>query len=121
VAAGESVEFEVEDSPFSIDKRAYVMVGVRFGDVLLHATKAEVEDEAADLSGTLHPALAAFAPLMDGIANGLVSEFETTSVGLRWDFTSSAAFKLQVDDIKDNKNDGANDQKVIAFGISTVF
>lgn len=121
VAAGETVEFEVDDSPFSLDKRAYLMLGVRAGDFLIHVTKAEVEDEAADLVGSLHPALGAYAPLMQGIAEATVSEYETLTFGLRWDFTSSVAFKLQVDDISDNKSDGADDQRVIAFGISTVF
>ncbi|MFZ5842039.1 MAG: DNA topoisomerase IV [Pseudomonadota bacterium] len=125
VAAGESVEFEVDDSPFSVDKRAYLMVGFRAGDFLFHVTKAEVEDEAAPLEESLHPALAGYGSLMQGIANKLVSEYETLSVGVRWDFTSSAAFKLQVDDLTDNKVESPidvdGDQRVVAFGISTVF
>lgn len=127
VAAGESVEFEVEDTPFSIDKRKYLMLGLRFGDFLIHVTGAEIEDEAADLASGI-PVSAGTAPLIAGlnlVANQFVAESETVSVGLRWDFTSSAALKIQVDDITDNKidqpSDVDNDQRVIAFGISTVF
>lgn len=123
VAAGESVEFEIEDTPFSIDKRKYLMIGLRFGDFLLHVTGAEMKDEAADMASGI-PVAPATAPLIAGlnlVADTFVADSETLSVGLRWDFTSSAAFKFQIDDVTDNKTDGANDQKVVAFAISTVF
>ncbi|MDZ7904220.1 MAG: hypothetical protein U5L01_17575 [Rheinheimera sp.] len=48
----------------------------------------------------------------------------TTSVGVRWDFHSSAAFKLQYDDVTDDGYDGgqvAGDSKSITFGIDLVF
>lgn len=50
---------------------------------------------------------------------------DTTSVGVRWDFHSSAAFKVQydkVDDLFDADNPGvAGDSKAITFGIDLVF
>jgi hypothetical protein len=50
---------------------------------------------------------------------------DTTSVGVRWDFHSSAAFKLQydkVDDLIDAETPGvAGDSKAITFGIDLVF
>ncbi len=50
---------------------------------------------------------------------------DTTSVGVRWDFHSSAAFKVQydkVDDLFDAENPGvAGDSKAITFGIDLVF
>lgn len=121
VAAGETVEFEIEDSPFSIDKRSYLMIGVRFGDFLLHATGARSRDEAADLSSGIvvtNATTALVVGVLDGLAEGTVEDSDTLSVGLRWDFTSSAAFKLQVDDYT---NDTLGDQKVVSFAISTVF
>ncbi|WP_027670698.1 porin [Rheinheimera baltica] len=48
----------------------------------------------------------------------------TTSLGFRYDFHSSAAFKLQYDDVKDNGYDGlmvAGDSKSITFGVDLVF
>ena len=48
----------------------------------------------------------------------------TTSVGFRYDFHSSAAFKLQYDEVEDNGYDGlmvAGDSKSITFGIDLVF
>jgi len=47
----------------------------------------------------------------------------TTSIGLRWDFHDSAAFKVQYDKVKDNSHDFAvaGDSKSISFGIDLVF
>ncbi|MDP5143867.1 porin [Rheinheimera baltica] len=48
----------------------------------------------------------------------------TTSLGFRYDFHSSAAFKLQYDDVKDDGYDGlmvAGDSKSITFGVDLVF
>ncbi|MFN4292365.1 MAG: hypothetical protein ACK4E7_16030 [Permianibacter sp.] len=121
VASGETIEFEIEDAPFSIDKRSYLMLGVRFGDFLLHATGARARDEAADLSSGItitNATDALIVGVLDGLAEATVEDSDTVSVGLRWDFTSSAAFKLQVDDYT---NDVLGDQKVVSFAISTVF
>ena len=46
----------------------------------------------------------------------------TTSLGLRWDFHSNAAFKFQYDDVKDKGPIFvAGDSKSISFGIDLVF
>lgn len=53
----------------------------------------------------------------------------TTSVGLRWDFHPSAAFKIQYDDVEDNGTGAgtpdswrvAGDSKSISFGVDLVF
>ncbi len=48
----------------------------------------------------------------------------TTSIGARWDFHSSAAFKIQYDDVSDDGINGgqvAGDSKAITFGIDLVF
>lgn len=48
----------------------------------------------------------------------------TTSVGFRYDFHSSAALKVQYDDVKDKGTDGlqvAGDSRALTFGIDLVF
>lgn len=48
----------------------------------------------------------------------------TTSVGVRWDFHNSAAFKFQFDDVKDKGTDFnqvAGDSKAITMGVDLVF
>ena len=50
-------------------------------------------------------------------------DHNTTSVGVRWDFHSNAAFKIQYDDVKDNSTSlaVAGDSKAITFGVDMVF
>jgi hypothetical protein len=48
----------------------------------------------------------------------------TSSVGLRWDFHPSAAFKIQYDEVEDNGGPGlkvAGDSKSISLGVDLVF
>ncbi len=50
-------------------------------------------------------------------------DHNTLALGLRWDFHSSAAFKVQYDRVKDNSFDlaVAGDSKSLTFGIDLVF
>ena len=131
VSSGEVIEFEVENSPFSINKRAYVMVGLRFGDWLIHATQSLVEDEASDLSSgiaVVDPTTGAAVAVLNGVAANNVEESTTNSVGLRWDFTTGAAFKIQYDMNEDSSPSnlttyGKSDIElnVLSFVIQTVF
>lgn len=57
----------------------------------------------------------------DGITDG--ENHNTTAVGVRWDFHSSAAFKVQYDKVEDNSFDFAvaGDSKALTFGVDLVF
>jgi len=57
----------------------------------------------------------------DSVVDG--ENHKTTSVGLRWDFHESAAFKVQFDSVKDNSFDFAvaGDSESLTFGIDLVF
>ena len=105
------------------DFQAYlVFLGYRIGSVLPYVVYSEF-DESDNPD--------AFAP--GGVNDG--EHHNTTSVGLRWDFTSSAAFKIQYDIIDDlGLNPGApgadpnwpytevaGDSEAISFGIDAVF
>ncbi|WP_431313663.1 porin [Thalassotalea insulae] len=50
-------------------------------------------------------------------------EHNTTSIGLRWDFHSSAVFKVQYDKIEDKSFDlaVAGDSRALSFGVDVVF
>ena len=130
--AAEHVQFDYEDNLFSKDVREYLMVGFRAGDWLFHLTGSRSEDEVARPEA----GIPANVPLpvvgssnfligtLQAIANGQVEERETVSVGVRWDFTSSAALKVQIDDIEDSSpqfGGATRDQRVIAFAVQTVF
>lgn len=57
----------------------------------------------------------------DGVIDG--ENHSTSSIGLRWDFHSSAAFKVQFDKVEDNSFDYAvaGDSEALTFGIDLVF
>ncbi|WP_440055845.1 porin [Pseudoalteromonas sp. T1lg65] len=77
-----------------------ITLGYRFDNVTPYVSYAEFESEADD-----------------------GEEHNTTSIGVRWDFHSSAAFKVQFDKVKD-KSFGeavAGDSESITIGIDMVF
>jgi len=91
------------------DKTAgYVSGGYRFGALTPYATFSKVvsngDTHIDGLSTAGLPApMAAAAMALNGGLNGLLSQIavqESTSAGLRWDFASSAAFKLQYDSVR---------------------
>jgi len=57
----------------------------------------------------------------DDVVDG--ENHDTTSIGLRWDFHDSAAFKIQYDKVKDNSFElaVAGDSKSLTIGIDVVF
>jgi hypothetical protein len=119
VAAAEHIEFDVKDSLLAKNVRDYVMVGVRFGDFLVHVTGSKADDEIADLSSGI-PQSAQTQPLIDGL--NLVSQArdidrEVISLGTRWDVASGTALKLQLDDV----DDAAGEQKVLSVALQAVF
>ena len=141
LAVAETATFKLDNSPFSEDKRSYLMVGIRFGDIVLHATYAKADDksQASDMleglpadTGTSftagHPLFNTQQALATGLAqlragaayaaDSQVDEHTTNTIGMRWDFTSSAVFKLQYDILK---RDDVDDQKLIRFAFQSVF
>ncbi|CCQ10930.1 FIG01060050: hypothetical protein [Pseudoalteromonas luteoviolacea B = ATCC 29581] len=54
---------------------------------------------------------------------GDVEKHNTKAIGLRWDFHSSAAFKVQFDKVQDDSYDlaVAGDSEAITFGVDVVF
>ncbi|SFB90580.1 porin [Pseudoalteromonas denitrificans] len=77
-----------------------VSVGYRFDNITPFISYADYEQDATD--GENH---------------------NTTSFGIRWDFHSSAAFKIQYDDVEDDSVNlaVAGDSESITFGIDVVF
>lgn len=120
VAAAEHVEFEPENSMLAKNIREYVMLGVRSGDWLFHATAAQSKDEAVNLVAGIPvaPSTAQLIGTLNAIAAAQADEREVISLGSRWDLASGVALKLQIDDV-DEKVRG--DQKVYSVAVQTVF
>jgi len=105
----EGSQVQVPNSLISA-RRGYVSVGYRQGKVTYYGLASRVKPRQGaitepDLAGSLSPVLgpegAARAQALVGFAGvaGDSSRFDqrTVGVGLRWDFASNAALKLQVD------------------------
>ncbi len=116
-----------DETPIALTKSNYLMLGVRAGDFLFHVTGAQNNDEPADLSSGIPGGVAVpgvgstdvLIAVLDGIAESQVSDSDSITVGFRWDFTSSAAFKFEVTDLEDNKNDA--DVRLVRFAVQSVF
>jgi len=85
-------------------QRAYLQVGHRFGDFLPYITYSYSWDERefpydppAPVSPALDPILQGlYAVLKDNLSSGLIDQ-QSVSLGVRWDFASRKALKLQCD------------------------
>ncbi|WP_062061450.1 hypothetical protein [Cellvibrio sp. OA-2007] len=119
VAALEHVEFEVDETLLAKNVRDYAMVGVRVGDFLFHITGSKADDEVADLAAGIPPSqqTAVLIGTLQGIAAARDVDREVLSFGTRWDVSSGAALKLQVDDVDDVKGE----QKVLSVALQAVF
>lgn len=120
VAAAEHVEFEPENSMLAKNIREYVMVGVRTGDWLFHATAAQSKDEAVNLVQGIPvvPQTAQLIGTLNAVAAAQADERDVISLGTRWDVASGVALKLQIDDVDDKVR---GDQKVYSVAVQTVF
>lgn len=130
VAAAEYVEFEPKGSFLSKNIREYVMVGVRTGNWLFHVTGSQSNDEASHPESGI-PANVALPVVgstnflianLKALAASQVVDRDVLTLGVRWDFTGSAALKLQFDRVDDTQPDGVSrKQKVLSVALQTVF
>lgn len=123
----EYTEVTVENTTLPAKQVSYYgTLGKRFGNFTPHITFGVNENTANndfldDIPDGADPTLDALKAGAAGIFNSNISttENEYTTVGVRWDFHSSAAFKVDYtmhDNIRDDKSDN-----LLRFAISTVF
>ncbi|VUD47194.1 hypothetical protein TDB9533_00977 [Thalassocella blandensis] len=132
VAAAEHIEFETDDAFLPKAVRDYVMLGVRFNNVLIHGTYSMTEDERKELENLVAPDPGNTASLQ---ARGILAATSDTlwfnqdvvTIGVRWDVTTGAALKFQIDQIDRTDEDPVTmtstdvDQTVVTFAIQSVF
>jgi len=112
-----------DQAPAAFQNRFYALAGVRFGDFLIHYTWAERDDDLATLTQGM-PTTGPFAGVTAGVnavAATLPQTSEQSTIGLRWDFTTSAAFKIEYMMQEDSKASNPHDVNVLRFGVQTVF
>ena len=115
VVLTEYAKRKMPDSFLGSSKSWYVMGGYRFGKFLPYYTRAKIISKGvtntipancpAGASFACAPTLAALSGLMNTLTTAIDGTSQTTdSIGVRWDFTTSAALKVQVDRIKPQGN-----------------
>lgn len=119
----EHIEFEADNSFLAKSIRDYATAGVRFGDFMVHATYQVASDERHELEKLVEGTTSAgYAPFLEGVSTQLLRDQTVTTVGLRWDFTPGAAFKIQLDQIdRTNYDQSEAEQTVVQFAIQSVF
>ncbi len=127
IAAAEHIEFETEDAFLPTASRSYLMLGVRFGDVLLHGTMASTQDDRKALEDLIAPDPTSAQAIQgrgipQSVSQTLLFEQDVMSLGVRWDFTAGAAFKVQVDQIDRTIPAATGDkQTAVTFALQSVF
>jgi hypothetical protein len=115
VAQTEYAKRKMPDSFLGSSKSWYAMGGYRFGKFLPYYTHAKLTSSgvastiptrcAANAPAVCTPTVAALSGLMDSLRTAIDGTSQTTnSVGVRWDFSSSADIKFQVDRVKPQTN-----------------
>lgn len=108
----------------------YTMVGYRFGKVLPYFAHAKLDGKGSNVAVPV--ALARIPALNAGVKNLLAGSSQSSDlVGVRWDFASSAALKVQVDRVKPGAKNGflsdvtaagaGKSVTVVAAGVDFVF
>ena len=126
LAIGEYTEITVDGTTLPAKQTSYYFtLGKRFGDVTPHITYGVDENEASSTS-FIDPyrgsePLEDLVNFTDGVFNSkdLIVDYDYTTVGIRWDFHSSAAFK--VDYTVHNAHQYERTDHLLRFAISTVF
>ena len=98
-------EYGATTTNLADSKAWYVMGAYRFGKFLPYYTHGKLKTEGKIVNTV--PALPAFAAI-SAVVQALNTPVEqsTDTVGVRWDFASSAALKLQVDRVKPKGGSG---------------
>lgn len=115
VVLTEYAKRKMPNSFLGSSKSWYVMGGYRFGKFLPYYTRAKVISSgvtntipancAAGAPAVCAPTLASLSGLMNTLTAAIDGTSQSTdSIGVRWDFTTSAALKVQVDRIKPQTN-----------------
>jgi hypothetical protein len=124
----EAVRLGVENTFLADNQAWYVSSGIRSGDFVWHATVEHHKNEAkTDIPISDVPAIQIAPPspvtlqdVVAGLVNSQEGETQRYTIGMRYNFHPSAAFKLEYHTISD-KLDSANDRSLITGAISLVF
>lgn len=112
-----------DEAPGADEFQYYATLGYRISDFTLAVTYAIRDDDAPDLSQDLdaaNPVSQVYIAGIDGVAESLTDDSDTVTLSFRWDFSPGVAFKAEVIDFKDNKDEN-NDTMITRTGVQFVF
>jgi len=118
----EATSFDTDATVVGKTHRQYATLGYTMGDVMVHATYSEADDDysgiADDIPVTEDGSTDGLISAVDAISNSLGDKSETTTLGIRYDFSPGAAIKLEWSNIEDELG---SDGSLVRFAIDTVF
>jgi hypothetical protein len=124
VMAAEYTQLTVDNTSLADEKSYYVMAGKQFDSVLIHLTYGVDKDTKDSLTAGVpvgvDPGLDFLIASTNGVVNSQLNDESYVTLGLRWDFHDSAAFKLEYTDFQDDFN-LSGDAALLRAAIVTVF
>ncbi|XQW83829.1 porin [Thalassotalea piscium] len=121
---GEYTELQIKDSFYPKEKSSYIMAGYRFSDKVAHITFGQDKSSAKIITGAvpygLDSTLDYLKAQTDGLSDSREEDSNYITVGLRWDFHDSAAFKLEYSDFQSDV-DSSRDSGLLKMALVTVF
>lgn len=115
----EYTQFEVENSVLTKQSQYYASIGYRMDEVTVHFTYEDNDDKHDSSRFDPIESVPSLNSAINGVLYALRSKGNVYTVGTRYDFHPSAAFKI---DFSRYENDKTNtDTDVLAVGIDLVF
>lgn len=115
----EYTQFEVEESLLAEQKQFYASLGYRLDDVIVHFTFEENDDEHKSSRFDTIESIPSLNSVVNLALEGIRAQSNVYTIGARYDFHPSAAFKIDFSRFKDDVADTETD--VVAVGIDLVF
>ncbi|MEM5509653.1 porin [Pseudoalteromonas sp. AS71] len=115
----EYTQFEVEDSILPEQSQYYASVGYRIDSVIVHFTYEDNDDKHDSSRFNTIESIPALNSAVNGALEGLRAQSNVYTIGARYDFHPSAAFKIDFSRFEDDITDTETD--VVAVGVDLVF
>ncbi|GAA62134.1 hypothetical protein P20652_4030 [Pseudoalteromonas sp. BSi20652] len=115
----EYTQFEVEDSILPEQSQYYASVGYRIDSVIVHFTYENNDDKHDSSRFNTIESIPTLNSAVNGALEGLRAQSNVYTIGARYDFHPSAAFKIDFSRFEDDITDTETD--VVAVGVDLVF
>ncbi|MBH0004364.1 porin [Pseudoalteromonas sp. SWYJZ12] len=115
----EYTEFEVDNSALAKQTQYYTSVGYRMDEWIIHLTYENNDDKHDSNRYNTLPAVPQLNEGINRVLEGVKAKSNVYTIGTRYDFHPSAAFKIDFSRFEDDVTDTETD--VVAVGIDLVF